>query len=638
MNMVQRVIVRVGTTAAVILALAGLPNLAQATEHTTGHKVGKVAAFAEICGYGSQARQVRTQYGSLPDFSEGYKYWRKYLGKYDAVRTSCGTVKNALDQLTVLDPAALGAQEHAEKATPENFDGRWIFEIADADNFSVTDTRTVEIQDNQFAVKFSINGWHGQIRGEINKYGRMVGRGNVSGPGWGRQNLPLKFVAEHRSGEFGEDVLIDWKGGDSILRIRFSRQTTKVECSSTPCEDKNEGAVASLPDNQSTQEISAQPSKNVAKAIPEKFDGKWVFEISDVDNLSNVDRQIVEVRNGNSRAEVSFNGWHGTIALEIDKFGKLTGSGTVNGLGFGKRNALVKFTSVYDAGGFREDVLSGNRLNQTFRIKLTRETDDGSPTKHANGEVHLQEAFEPVEPSPEPGKYQKGLRAFELGEYAVAAREWLEFASQGDVTSQFRLAQLYEEGLGVPQDFVQAHRWYNVAGSRGHAEAREARDTLANRMTANQLAEAQRLATETSLLPQFGRNQPDQSSVDQINSNFNRHLSEYERWRLFPQRFEEYKATSHYRALAIGYIDRWERVFFPTTGHATVGQAIDAAYEGCDLELEKRGRDWECGLFAIGDIDISEMTQEQVQQVIELYESNTSATNEDFVTISEQIN
>jgi len=96
--------------------------------------------------------------------------------------------------------------------------------------------------------------------------------------------------------------------------------------------------------------------------------------------------------------------------------------------------------------------------------------------------------------------YVEGLEAYEAGNYVVAAEEWLAAGSRGDVASQFRLAQLYEQGLGTPQDFVQAHRWYNIAASQGHAEALAARDTLARRLTADQLAEAQRLATQSDLL------------------------------------------------------------------------------------------------------------------------------------------
>ena len=93
--------------------------------------------------------------------------------------------------------------------------------------------------------------------------------------------------------------------------------------------------------------------------------------------------------------------------------------------------------------------------------------------------------------------FYDGLRAYNSGDYLGAALEWVTAGGQGDVNSQFRLAQLYEQGLGVPQDFVQAHRWYSIAASQGHAEARNARDALGARLTPGQLAEAQRLATQS---------------------------------------------------------------------------------------------------------------------------------------------
>jgi hypothetical protein len=111
--------------------------------------------------------------------------------------------------------------------------------------------------------------------------------------------------------------------------------------------------------------------------------------------------------------------------------------------------------------------------------------------------------------------YYDGLRAYDSGDYLVAAEEWYIAGSQGDVTSQFRLAQLYEQGLGAPQDFVEAHRWYNIAASLGHAEARKARDELGTRFTTDQLAEAQRLAKLTQVHLQEAANAPpDISSFD----------------------------------------------------------------------------------------------------------------------------
>ena len=71
-------------------------------------------------------------------------------------------------------------------------------------------------------------------------------------------------------------------------------------------------------------------------------------------------------------------------------------------------------------------------------------------------------------------------------------------AEQGDASAQYNLGVMYDTGQGVPQDYVQAHKWINLATSRTTPreaeEYRSARDSLAERMTASQIAEAQRLA------------------------------------------------------------------------------------------------------------------------------------------------
>ena len=52
----------------------------------------------------------------------------------------------------------------------------------------------------------------------------------------------------------------------------------------------------------------------------------------------------------------------------------------------------------------------------------------------------------------------------------------------------------------MPQDDVQAHMWSNLAASRSTGEDRDQavknRDNIANRLTPDQRAEAQRLARE----------------------------------------------------------------------------------------------------------------------------------------------
>jgi len=67
-------------------------------------------------------------------------------------------------------------------------------------------------------------------------------------------------------------------------------------------------------------------------------------------------------------------------------------------------------------------------------------------------------------------------------------------ANQGSPTSMTALAIAYHTGTGVPQDFVQAHVWANLAAARGSTRAVKLRDELAAKMTSEQLAEAQKAA------------------------------------------------------------------------------------------------------------------------------------------------
>ncbi len=92
--------------------------------------------------------------------------------------------------------------------------------------------------------------------------------------------------------------------------------------------------------------------------------------------------------------------------------------------------------------------------------------------------------------------FQAGTYAYKSGDFATALREWRPLAEQGNAHAQFYLGVLYHNGYGVPKDFVQAHKWYHLAGANGDKSAAMLRDALAKRMTPAQIAEAQKLARE----------------------------------------------------------------------------------------------------------------------------------------------
>jgi TPR repeat protein len=69
-------------------------------------------------------------------------------------------------------------------------------------------------------------------------------------------------------------------------------------------------------------------------------------------------------------------------------------------------------------------------------------------------------------------------------------------ATHGYSEAQNVLGHLYAVGESVPQDYIQAHLWLNLSAAQGNQEARKARNALAEKLTPQQLAEAQRLARE----------------------------------------------------------------------------------------------------------------------------------------------
>ncbi len=139
--------------------------------------------------------------------------------------------------------------------------------------------------------------------------------------------------------------------------------------------------------------------------------------------------------------------------------------------------------------------------------------------------------------------FQGGWEAYERGDYATALREWRPFAEQGNATAQSKLGAMYDNGLGVPQDFAESVKWYRLAAEQNNAVAQynlgvmyangrgvpqddvlahiwssraaaklppgeerdgavNTRDSLAERMTPAQIADAQKLAREWKRKPE----------------------------------------------------------------------------------------------------------------------------------------
>ncbi len=74
----------------------------------------------------------------------------------------------------------------------------------------------------------------------------------------------------------------------------------------------------------------------------------------------------------------------------------------------------------------------------------------------------------------------EGVASYNRGDYVTAVHEFRLLAEQGDAIAQFNLGVMYAEGNGVPQDYVQSHKWFNLAASRYLASEKECRDRAVN--------------------------------------------------------------------------------------------------------------------------------------------------------------
>ena len=139
-----------------------------------------------------------------------------------------------------------------------------------------------------------------------------------------------------------------------------------------------------------------------------------------------------------------------------------------------------------------------------FYVLTLPETPDTATTTAATVEMELESLRQLAQQGDAGAQYNLGFvyeRGLGVPQDDVEAARWTRLAAdQGHALAQLSLGDMYAYGRGVPQDYVEAHKWVNLAASRatGAAQKRysERRDTLAKQMTPAQIAEAQKLARE----------------------------------------------------------------------------------------------------------------------------------------------
>ena len=90
--------------------------------------------------------------------------------------------------------------------------------------------------------------------------------------------------------------------------------------------------------------------------------------------------------------------------------------------------------------------------------------------------------------------FQDGFDAYDRNDYKTAYKLWLPLAEQGNASAQYNLGVMYDNGQGVPQDYVLAHMWWNLSGSNGFKDAVTNRNIVEKKMSKQKIEEAQELA------------------------------------------------------------------------------------------------------------------------------------------------
>jgi TPR repeat protein len=76
---------------------------------------------------------------------------------------------------------------------------------------------------------------------------------------------------------------------------------------------------------------------------------------------------------------------------------------------------------------------------------------------------------------------------------AEALRWYTRAAEQGDARAQYNLGLMYMNGQGTTPNLIMAYYWVSLSVAQGNQNAPAARDYLAEKMTAEQIEEANRL-------------------------------------------------------------------------------------------------------------------------------------------------
>jgi len=88
------------------------------------------------------------------------------------------------------------------------------------------------------------------------------------------------------------------------------------------------------------------------------------------------------------------------------------------------------------------------------------------------------------------------MAGFELANADTATLARLDASGDTSPEGLYELAMMHASGRSAPADLVSAHKWFNIAAVKGHADAARMRREIAAEMTDAEIGQAQRAARD----------------------------------------------------------------------------------------------------------------------------------------------
>ena len=209
------------------------------------------------------------------------------------------------------------------------------------------------------------------------------------------------------------------------------------------------------------------------------------------------------------------------------------------------------------------------------------------------------------------GDFQDGWDAYERKDYKTAYKLWFPLANQGNPLAQYFLGWMYQDGNGVPQDYVSAHMWSSFAVLNWNRANREAFneqvkyrvEILEEKMTPSQIEKSHQLFDQY-MRKNVGGKKTQKEFINIVLSyrdKYNNSKNEIKKTLQRKKRIKSFKYMLGRRPVGVRHFHNWvgkvSSMDTNADGDASVGIIIESK-GGLVAELAEKERNLQGVIFA----------------------------------------